>query len=468
MPSVSAPSFTRPRVCTHPDYSTSAGREAVDLAASVGLHLYPWQQYALRIGLGESAGKWAAFEVAVVVPRQNGKTKILEARELAGLFLFDEQMIMHSAHQFKTALEAFRSIEAIATGTDWMRKKVKKITYSHGDEGIELTTGQRLRFIARSRTSARGFSGDCLVLDESQELTADDLGALIPTLATRPDPQIWYAGTAGKERATELRAIRDRGRAGSPGLAYIEYSATDDADPLDESSWAAANPSLGLSITADFIRREQAALSEETFAIERLGIWPDRATSTLLSPADWAECGSEELIAHTPAIGLDAAPNLVKSSIWVCGTGSDGIPTVEHADYRPGSAWLIDRAIEVAKRHDAPIALDPRGPLGPLFPRLEIATADAGVDLIALDGSDTVRAFGALIAAVSARTLHHRNDPELAAAVAGIRVRQSGDSVRWSRTRSDADISPLIATATALWAWLQLTSDDYDVTDSIF
>lgn len=90
-----------PRVSCWPDYATSAGREAVDLARSCGLWLDPWQAFVLEHGLGErSDGKWSAFECAIVVSRQNGKGSILEARELAGLFLFDEQLILHSAHEF--------------------------------------------------------------------------------------------------------------------------------------------------------------------------------------------------------------------------------------------------------------------------------------------------------------------------------------------------------------------------------
>jgi hypothetical protein len=66
--------------------------------------LDPWQRFVLDRALGESKdGKWSAFEVGLVVPRQNGKGSILEARELAGLFLFDERLILHSAHEFETA-----------------------------------------------------------------------------------------------------------------------------------------------------------------------------------------------------------------------------------------------------------------------------------------------------------------------------------------------------------------------------
>jgi hypothetical protein len=75
-----------PRVCSVPPYVSSAGREAVELAALAGLELDEWQAFVLEHALGERAdGRWAAFEVGVLVPRQNGKGGILEARELAGL-----------------------------------------------------------------------------------------------------------------------------------------------------------------------------------------------------------------------------------------------------------------------------------------------------------------------------------------------------------------------------------------------
>lgn len=76
-----------PRIDVTPLYFTSAGDDAVDLAAVAGLHLDPWQQHVLRGALGERVdGRWKAFEVGLIVPRQNGKGSILEARELAGMF----------------------------------------------------------------------------------------------------------------------------------------------------------------------------------------------------------------------------------------------------------------------------------------------------------------------------------------------------------------------------------------------
>jgi hypothetical protein len=155
-PSVALTGAQRPRVSSYPQAVSSAGVEAVELAASAGLILDDWQQHVLNVGLGERAdGKWAAFEVGLIVGRQNGKGSILEARELAGLFLFGEQLILHSAHEFKTAQEAFRRVLGLVQNTPDLEKLVSRVRTSHGEEGIELRNGARLRFVARSTGSGR-------------------------------------------------------------------------------------------------------------------------------------------------------------------------------------------------------------------------------------------------------------------------------------------------------------------------
>ncbi|MFD4858941.1 hypothetical protein [Streptomyces atratus] len=164
-----------PRILTVPKSClSSSGQEAVELAALAGLKLDPWQQFVLDKGLGERPdGQWSAFEVAVNVPRQNGKGGVIEARELAGLFLLGEKLILHSAHEFKTSIVAFRRIEQLIMGCPDLRKRVLRVRKTTGEEAIELVTGQVLRFLARSGGSGRGFTGDCNVLDEAVILGDD-------------------------------------------------------------------------------------------------------------------------------------------------------------------------------------------------------------------------------------------------------------------------------------------------------
>jgi phage terminase large subunit-like protein len=154
--------------CTFLSSSASTGEEAVELAAMAGLEMDPWQQFVFANALGERPdGKWAAFEVGVEVPRQNGKGGILEARELAGLFLLGERLIIHSAHEFATASEALERMDQILEGCPDLSRRVRVIKRSHGEEGVYLKNGQRLRYKTRTKGGGRGFSADCVILDEA-------------------------------------------------------------------------------------------------------------------------------------------------------------------------------------------------------------------------------------------------------------------------------------------------------------
>ena len=450
----------RPRVSSVPEAVSSSGIEAIDLAASVGLMLDPWQQLVLEGGCGERAdGKWSAFEVAVVCPRQNGKNGILEARELAGLFLFGEKLILHSAHEFKTAQEAFRRVLTLVENSDDLRKKVARVRTSHGEEGIELRDGARLRFIARSTGSGRGFSSDCTILDESYALSAEAMGALLPTLSARPNPQVWYTSSAGKRDSSQLMMVRDRGRAGGdPGLAYFEWSAGPEASVDDRAAWALANPAMGIRIGEEFIERELAALPLTEFRRERLGVWDDEAAgSDWVIPIEaWKACADpasevEDPVVFAPDVSFDRA----WASISVAGTRSDGLPAVEVVDYRKGTSWVAPRLAELVQRHGAlGIGLDPGGPSGSLIPELE----SLGVPLILMSARDIAQGCGAFYDAVVQGALRHRDQPELTAAVSAARKRPLGDAWAWSRKEAVSEITTLISATVALRAYSEATS----------
>jgi hypothetical protein len=192
-----------PRLLHVPEFVSSTGEEACELAAMAGLEMDPWQQFVLTNALGEQpGGLWAAKEVGVEVPRQNGKGGILEARALAGLFLLGERQIIHSAHEFATAEEALNRMEhSSRTARSWAR--VKTIKHSHGQEGIYLKNGQRLRYKTRTKGGGRGFSADCVILDEAMVIPEEMHGALLPTLSAMPNPQLWYTGSAVDQESME-------------------------------------------------------------------------------------------------------------------------------------------------------------------------------------------------------------------------------------------------------------------------
>lgn len=309
-----------------PAVSYEPGTEAVQLSASAGLVLDDWQAWALTASMGIAADdRWAAFEVGMIISRQNGKNAVLEARELAALFLTDEPLTIHTAHEFKAAQEQFRRLRSTIENRRSLIKRVKSITTSHGDEAIELlptptlimgsggkyvkrSVAPRLRFLARSRGSGRSFTCDLLVWDEAMILSEEQVGAAMPTLSAVWNPQLWYTGSAGDQTSVQLARVRGRGVAADQrrradtgslvarptmsapdSLAYFEWSidpcheycrkicpihrdrvnclsscqpaCPDHDDPHDPRSWARANPGLGIRISTEHVQREMASMS---------------------------------------------------------------------------------------------------------------------------------------------------------------------------------------------------------------
>lgn len=480
-PSGSAPEASgvqRPRVLTVPGYTSSSGREAVELAAFAGLDLDPWQQFVLEQGLGETdefdrvgqARKWAAFEVAVNVPRQNGKGGVIEARQLAGLFLLGERLILHSAHEFKTSIEAFRRIEALVMNCDGLRKRVARVRRTTGEEAIELVTGQRLRFLARSGGSGRGFSGDCNILDEAMILSDEAMGALMPTMSARPNPQIWYLGSAGiGHPSVQLGRLRRRAleamRTGDPdpSLAYFEWSINPHADecqpdcaehddPSQPASWARANPALGIRISEEHVGRERASMGPAIFARERLGVgdYPIEggATWQVIGEDAWRALGDASSRPEDPvAFCVDMTPERSHAAIGVAGAAGEATH-VEVVDHRPGTGWVVERAADLQERW-SPCAwvVDAGGPAGSLIPDLE----KAGIEVISPKAREVAQATGQFIDDVTEQALVHLDQAPLAAALAGAQLRPLGEASAWARRGVSVDISPLVAVTLAAW-----------------
>src|SRR6185312_7842451 len=127
----------RPRLWSSPPAVSSEGERVVALAREAGLFLDDWQAWVLEKSLARREdGRWAAFEVCPIVSRQNGKGSILEALELGALFLkdFGVDLILHSAHEFKTAAEAFRRICSLIQETPMFERRVARIRTGAGTE----------------------------------------------------------------------------------------------------------------------------------------------------------------------------------------------------------------------------------------------------------------------------------------------------------------------------------------------
>jgi hypothetical protein len=473
----------RPRVLwVPPGASSSAGREAADLAASAGLHLDDWQRWLLEQGLSERPdGNWLAFEIVELLPRQNGKGGVLEAVALASLYLFGDRFTGWSAHEFKTCREGFLRVRALIENSDHLRRRAKKPRASHGEEELELLSGPRLKFMARSMGAGRGFTGDRLILDEAQHLGEAALEATLPTMSARPNPQVWAAATAPDPAIAPCGVLaRWRRRAlkgGDPNLVYAEWSINphtefcghgcgDHDDPASVRSWAKANPALGIRISVEHVAREFASMAAPGFARERLGVgtWPtDSDGWQIISEEAWQALADDRSQAgEVVCFAADVTPDRGWGSIGVAGRRPDGLTHVEAVDHRPKTSWMVPRILELQERwKPCAVVIDAGGGAGSLIPELKEAgfepvTAasdppEGGKALLIPTMREVAQACGAFYdAATDAKTLRHLGQPELAVALAGALKRPLGDAWAWDR-KGGVDISPLVAVTLAAW-----------------
>lgn len=457
-----------PRVEHHPPYRSSAAEEFIGLAEQSGLRLDPWQRLCLTHGLGENAaGLWAALMVAVWATRQTGKGGICEALELGWLYLTREPLIMHSAHEYKTAQEGYLRIKARIENCPDLDRRVNRYWQANGEQGIELTKkhgGSRLRFMARSRTSGRGFSGSKNIADEGQELVRDQMAAVLPTMSAMVNPQAWFFGTPPKDGTAWCYTLRERAAAGDPRLVYIDFGAdldlTKDADRarvLDRDLWYRHNPALGGRITEDFVASvELPGLGVDLFAAERLGVWPPKAGAGggAISAEAWARLAdpSSRRVGDV-AFALDVNPKRTHGAIVAWGRRADGRGHAELVEYRPGTSWLVARCRQMNERHRPLVwVVDGKGPAASLIPELAevgIVAPAVGVDpprgcLLVPSSAQVTASCAQLLDAVVEGSFAHIDQGPLNVAVENAKTRPLGDAVAFGRRISTVDIAPLV------------------------
>lgn len=460
----------RPRVLHVPRFSSSAGDEVIDLAATAGLILDPWQQFVLRNAMGERAdGRWAAFEVGLAVARQQGKGSVLEARELAGLVLFGEMQIVHTAHELKTSMKHFKRLIRLFDGSDDLRKRVKKVINSNGKEGLEMVNGAVLECLARTKNAGRGFTGDLVVLDEAYALTDEQMEASMPTMLAVDNAQVWYTSSPPLDAVSGqiLMAVRDRGESGTQErLAWFDYGLAgnldkiDDMDLDDKASWMAALPSMRSGrVREENVQVMRDVLTNKGFAREILGIWPPKPSQVgfrVIAERYWTGMlDPASQITGRPAIGVYVPPDRSYSAIAAAGRREDGGRHIELTgnaaegdDYRPGTAWIVPRLLQLNGHDPSVMVIDDKAvadeaeAAGLVVHRAGVADVVTGCQLL-FDGVAGADASG--------RNVHHLGQQAMTDAVAGAVKRKIGNSWAWERHDLTTDIGPVAAASLALF-----------------
>lgn len=380
------------------------GDDAVFVSGGYGLTPDEWQGAVTYGWLAcDRRGKLAAGRCGLAVARQNGKNGNVEIVQLYKMVI-QGRKLLHTAHEVKTARKAFlRLISFFENPRKFpeLAERVKEIRRTNGQEAIVLhalecergdrcdcSGGASCEFVARSRGSGRGYTVDDLFCDEAQEMTDEQLEALLPTIAAAPsgDPQIIFLGTPpGPNSPGEVftRMRTDALKKGADRICWDEWSIPDDMRPEEAIlRWRElayeTNPALGTRLRITTVQDELMAMSPEGFCRERLGQWsPTGRVPRVFARSTWsALLGAKpdegrtvygvKFSADGSGVGLAAALRPTDGPVFVEG--------IKQANLGEGIGWLVNW-LQPRAAGAAQIVIDGRAGVGALVNALR----DAGV-----------------------------------------------------------------------------------------
>lgn len=420
--------------------------------------VFGWQGWAVdvmthRKRFDGGLVSWAADNVALVVPRQNGKGDVIEHRELLGALIFGEQNIMHSAHLLETAEAAWGRMLNRVEANPHLAKRLKKVDRSNGRKAIHFTNGSSIFYRSRSEKSSRGLQYELIVYDEAMYVTDEQIAALSPTQTAQAHSQSLFVFTGlFAESGFMHQARRTVIEGNGEGWAWLEW-AIDDPEKTTDDAWVrAVNP----SVTDGLIRFEKLAaqrskMGRDKFAREHCNVhdFPVSAQSDI-NPERLAELTDPE---STPGpsvvLGLHVARDLSRAWIVVASERTDGRIHVELAESKEGLAW-VPAWLQYARDHHGittPVYLSAAMAAGNLTTKLDelyIKWAD-------IRGGAWFRACDVFMEAYLDATLVHLGQPELVNSLVGARLKDKGMGRMWDWANSLDELGPTVAATHAVY-----------------
>lgn len=411
-----------PRIQVEPSRISTDGVDAALLMSAYGCELDPWQQIVLDCWLGKNEdSKYSVTSAGLSLPRQNGKNVCLEAREFFGLVVNGER-ILHTAHQVRTSKKSFRRLAAMFTDKRHpeITDIVKNIRYTNGEESIELDNGGTIEFSARSRQAARGFDGISLVVfDEAQELTDDQIEAIMATLSASSTGtrQIIYTGTPPYPgcpgevfRRRRTSCLADASKHDAWHEWSVEADGIDKIDVKEKTLWYMSNPALGIRLDEEFTEEEMRSMSPDGFARERLGWWSPALTEQTDYAIDadlWDECITSEVkpegkTAYGIKFSADGSEVCLSGAV-LTDEGRLHIELIERKSTGQGTRWLAEWLNERYNKASC-VVIDGRNGVDVLVERIADTWKMKG-SVIRPNTKDVIASVGMLTDAINEKTL---------------------------------------------------------------
>lgn len=285
--------------------------------------LEPWQRDRVirpLFGWKRPDGTRRYRTVYVEIPRKNGKSTIAAG---VGLYLLSADGEM-GAEVYSAAADREQAaivFDTARTMVQWSAP-LNKRTRSYRRSLFYSATSSNYRVISADARTKHGFNAHGVLFDELHTQPNRELWDVLSTsTGSREQPVILALTTAGYDHETICWEIHEYARQVEQGIITddsflpVIYAADDDDDWLDPEVWKRANPSLGVTLSLDYLERaaeyaKQVPAHQNTFRRLHLNQWTQQAERWLDIRAWDASAGQvleHELLGRHCFGGLDLA-----------------------------------------------------------------------------------------------------------------------------------------------------------------
>jgi hypothetical protein len=409
----------------------------------------PWQQQIADVALEVMPDGTPAFrELNVLVPRQCGKTSLMLAMELHRALLWGTPQVI--GYTAQTGWDARRKLiddQVPLLEVSQLASTIKRVYRGAGMESIHFKNSSRIDVMPSTPTAGHGRVINLGIIDEAFSDEDDRReGALLPAMATKRDAQLFVISTAGTQSSLYLKRKVEQGRAMveagiDEGVAYFEYSAGEDDDIDDPATWWRTIPAMGLTIDERVIAHARGTMTEGEFRRAYLCQWTVLDEAAIPAKYVARVMDAETAPSGRLSFGIDVAMDRSYSAISV----ADETGRVELIEHREGVGWVVDRALDLWRKHKGTLVVDGYSPANSLVDRLE----GGGIPVTRYTIRDMTAACGLFYDAVLDDAIRIRPHASLEAAIESAKRKQMASGWLWSRTVETADLTPLFSATIA-------------------
>lgn len=314
------------------------------LKAGEAFELLDWQTNLLATVFGwvDEEGRRRYRRVWLEIPRKNGKSTLSSGLGLFLLFGDGEQSaeVVSAAGDREQAGIVFDVAKGMVQGDPMLSKLAKVLRREIRYE----RTNSVFRVISSDAGTKHGMNLSGLIADEVHVWPNRDLfDTLHTSMGARSQPLSVCITTAGHSRTSiaweqhdYALKVRD-GTIRDARFLPVVYAAPEGSDWTKPETWEAANPSLGVSISREYLEQECQRAQEvpgyvNTFLRLHLNVWTEQDTRWLPMEA-WDAAGeakieAEKLDGRECWVGVDLGSTQDTTAVVAVFPESDGGVTV--------------------------------------------------------------------------------------------------------------------------------------------